>query len=170
MASNPSLLPEIGPDGLPREAHVIAYTEKIIAEEQLQLKKCRKSHPLLPHTISAKPDVASAAWSHTFKPHGRKKNPSRRYFSCPKYGTGEPHCRFFEWFDDPVCEGYCDLIPALTAQNELLCHEIRNKDATIRRLQFSVIALNALLLGIMLAPTILPGGSAGGSCKRMLPF
>lgn len=67
MASNPSLLPEIGPDGLPREAPVIAYTEKvclslsknviviflcsccfigsdlgvwqIIAEEQLQLKK-----------------------------------------------------------------------------------------------------------------------------------
>ncbi|XP_015878050.1 uncharacterized protein LOC107414452 [Ziziphus jujuba] len=36
---NPSLLPEIGPDGLPREAPVIAYTEKIIEEEQLQLKK-----------------------------------------------------------------------------------------------------------------------------------
>ncbi|XP_010255594.1 PREDICTED: uncharacterized protein LOC104596221 [Nelumbo nucifera] len=39
MATNPSLLPEIGPDGLPREAPVIAYTEKIIEEEQLQLKK-----------------------------------------------------------------------------------------------------------------------------------
>ncbi|XP_030532864.1 uncharacterized protein LOC115742608 [Rhodamnia argentea] len=39
MATNPSLLPEIGPDGLAREAPVIAYTEKIIAEEQLQLKK-----------------------------------------------------------------------------------------------------------------------------------
>ncbi|KAA8539857.1 hypothetical protein F0562_026549 [Nyssa sinensis] len=37
--SKPSLLPEIGPDGLPREASVIAYTEKIIEEEQLQLKK-----------------------------------------------------------------------------------------------------------------------------------
>lgn len=36
---NPSLLPEIGPDGLPREAPVIAYTEKIIEEEQLQLRK-----------------------------------------------------------------------------------------------------------------------------------
>ncbi|OWM75654.1 hypothetical protein CDL15_Pgr021819 [Punica granatum] len=39
MARNPSLQPEIGPDGLPREAPVIAYTEKIIEEEQLQLKK-----------------------------------------------------------------------------------------------------------------------------------
>ncbi|XP_065870621.1 uncharacterized protein [Euphorbia lathyris] len=39
MASNPSLLPQIGPDGLAREAPVIAYTEKIIAEEQLQLRK-----------------------------------------------------------------------------------------------------------------------------------
>lgn len=39
MATNPSLLPEIGPDGLPREAPVIAYTEKVIEEEQLQLKK-----------------------------------------------------------------------------------------------------------------------------------
>ncbi|KAL4595298.1 hypothetical protein ACB092_12G081900 [Castanea dentata] len=39
MASNPSLRPEIGPDGLAREAPVIAYTEKIIEEEQLQLKK-----------------------------------------------------------------------------------------------------------------------------------
>ncbi|XP_010272607.1 PREDICTED: uncharacterized protein LOC104608347 [Nelumbo nucifera] len=39
MATNPSLLPEIGPDGLPREAPVIAYTEKIIEEEQLQLRK-----------------------------------------------------------------------------------------------------------------------------------
>jgi hypothetical protein len=29
MASNPSLQPEIGPDGLPREAPVIAYTEKV---------------------------------------------------------------------------------------------------------------------------------------------
>ncbi|GMH19664.1 hypothetical protein Nepgr_021505 [Nepenthes gracilis] len=36
---NPSLKPEIGPDGLPREAPVIAYTEKIIEEEKLQLKK-----------------------------------------------------------------------------------------------------------------------------------
>ncbi|KAK4436339.1 hypothetical protein Salat_0797600 [Sesamum alatum] len=33
------LLPEIGPDGLARESPVIAYTEKIIAEEQLQLRK-----------------------------------------------------------------------------------------------------------------------------------
>ncbi|XP_054802631.1 uncharacterized protein LOC129306199 isoform X1 [Prosopis cineraria] len=39
MASNPSLLPEIGPDGLTREAPVISYTEKIIEAEQLQLKK-----------------------------------------------------------------------------------------------------------------------------------
>lgn len=29
MAANRSLLPEIGPDGLPREAPVIAYTEKV---------------------------------------------------------------------------------------------------------------------------------------------
>lgn len=39
MASNPSLSPEIGPDGLLREAPVIAYTEKIIEAEQNQLKK-----------------------------------------------------------------------------------------------------------------------------------
>ncbi|KAL4339245.1 hypothetical protein GQ457_08G036050 [Hibiscus cannabinus] len=39
MASNPSLEPEIGPDGLPRESPVIAYTEKIIEEERVQLKK-----------------------------------------------------------------------------------------------------------------------------------
>ncbi|XVF54020.1 hypothetical protein PTKIN_Ptkin05aG0148100 [Pterospermum kingtungense] len=39
MASNPSLMPEIGPDGIAREAPVIAYTEKIIEEERLQLKK-----------------------------------------------------------------------------------------------------------------------------------
>ncbi|KAK7270529.1 hypothetical protein RIF29_23741 [Crotalaria pallida] len=39
MASNPSLLPEIGPDGIPREASVISYTEKIIEAEQLQLQK-----------------------------------------------------------------------------------------------------------------------------------
>ncbi|KAK4280428.1 hypothetical protein QN277_012053 [Acacia crassicarpa] len=39
MASNPSLLPEIGPDGLLREASVISYTEKFIEAEQLQLKK-----------------------------------------------------------------------------------------------------------------------------------
>ncbi|KAK9181696.1 hypothetical protein WN944_024835 [Citrus x changshan-huyou] len=39
MASDPSLQPEIGPDGLSREAPVIAYTERIIEEEQLQLRK-----------------------------------------------------------------------------------------------------------------------------------
>ncbi|XP_050387880.1 uncharacterized protein LOC126804147 [Argentina anserina] len=41
MASNtyPSLLPEIGPDGLAREASVISYTEKVIEEEQHQLRK-----------------------------------------------------------------------------------------------------------------------------------
>ncbi|KAE8672366.1 hypothetical protein F3Y22_tig00111843pilonHSYRG00102 [Hibiscus syriacus] len=39
MASNPALEPEIGPDGLPRESPVIAYTEKIIEEERVQLKK-----------------------------------------------------------------------------------------------------------------------------------
>ncbi|XP_042048916.1 uncharacterized protein LOC121794699 isoform X2 [Salvia splendens] len=33
------LLPEIGPDGLARESPIIAYTEKIIEEEQLQLRK-----------------------------------------------------------------------------------------------------------------------------------
>lgn len=38
-STHSSLLPEIGPDGLPREAPVIAYTEKIIAQEQLQLRK-----------------------------------------------------------------------------------------------------------------------------------
>ncbi|KAL3834526.1 hypothetical protein ACJIZ3_009262 [Penstemon smallii] len=38
--AGPSLLmPEIGPDGLPRESAVIAYTEKVIEEEQLQLRK-----------------------------------------------------------------------------------------------------------------------------------
>ncbi|GAB2265294.1 hypothetical protein Dimus_000360 [Dionaea muscipula] len=36
---DPSLKPEIGPDGIPREAAVIAYTEKIIEDEKLQLKK-----------------------------------------------------------------------------------------------------------------------------------
>ncbi|KAJ0267280.1 hypothetical protein HA466_0011320 [Hirschfeldia incana] len=39
MASDPKLKAEIGFDGLAREAPVIAYTEKIIEEEQLQLKK-----------------------------------------------------------------------------------------------------------------------------------
>ncbi|VVB10189.1 unnamed protein product [Arabis nemorensis] len=39
MASDPKLKAEIGPDGLAREAPVIAYTEKIIEEEQLQLRK-----------------------------------------------------------------------------------------------------------------------------------
>ncbi|XP_073125191.1 uncharacterized protein [Henckelia pumila] len=33
------LLPEIGPDGLARESPVIAYTEKVIEQEQLQLRK-----------------------------------------------------------------------------------------------------------------------------------
>ncbi|XP_068650972.1 uncharacterized protein [Aristolochia californica] len=39
MATRPSLIPEIGPDGLAREASVIAYTEKVIEEEQLHLKR-----------------------------------------------------------------------------------------------------------------------------------
>jgi hypothetical protein len=78
--------------------------------------------------------------------------------------------KFFEWFDAPFCEDCCDHIPALTRQNELLYHEIRNKDATIKWLQFSVFALGALLLKIMLAPIILHGGLSGGSCKRMLLF
>ncbi|KAH7557541.1 hypothetical protein ACOSP7_027346 [Xanthoceras sorbifolium] len=39
MASNPSLQPEIGSDGLAREAPVFAYTEKVIEAEQLQLRK-----------------------------------------------------------------------------------------------------------------------------------
>ncbi|KAJ4807202.1 hypothetical protein LUZ62_019768 [Rhynchospora pubera] len=40
MASgHPALTPEIGPDGLARDSPVIAYTEKIIEAEQLQLKK-----------------------------------------------------------------------------------------------------------------------------------
>ncbi|CAD5197059.1 unnamed protein product, partial [Musa acuminata subsp. malaccensis] len=37
--SHPSLLPEIGPDGIARESPIIAYTEKIIEAEQLQLKR-----------------------------------------------------------------------------------------------------------------------------------
>nr|GMC96303.1 RAB6-interacting golgin [Ipomoea batatas] len=37
--AKPLLLPEIGPDGIARESPVIAYTEKIIEAEQLQLRK-----------------------------------------------------------------------------------------------------------------------------------
>ncbi|RWW60361.1 hypothetical protein BHE74_00032644 [Ensete ventricosum] len=40
--SHPSLLHEIGPDGIARESPVIAYTEKIIEAEQLQLKRYPK--------------------------------------------------------------------------------------------------------------------------------
>jgi len=32
MASNPSLLPEIGPDGIAKEAPVIGYTEKVLSD------------------------------------------------------------------------------------------------------------------------------------------
>ncbi|KAJ3682634.1 hypothetical protein LUZ60_015207 [Juncus effusus] len=39
MAAANQALTEIGPDGLARESPVIAYTEKVIAAEQLQLKK-----------------------------------------------------------------------------------------------------------------------------------
>ncbi|KAG1354761.1 hypothetical protein COCNU_07G008730 [Cocos nucifera] len=41
MASQlpPSFLPEIGPDGIARENPVIAYTEKLIEEEHIQLKR-----------------------------------------------------------------------------------------------------------------------------------
>ncbi|XP_076953048.1 uncharacterized protein LOC143627029 [Bidens hawaiensis] len=39
MAINPSLATEIGPDGLVRESPVIAHTERMIEEEQLQLRK-----------------------------------------------------------------------------------------------------------------------------------
>ncbi|XP_020240339.1 uncharacterized protein LOC109819140 [Cajanus cajan] len=39
MGSNPSFVPQIGPDGIPRESPVISYTEQIIEAEQLQLKK-----------------------------------------------------------------------------------------------------------------------------------
>ncbi|GAA0185121.1 hypothetical protein LIER_32409 [Lithospermum erythrorhizon] len=41
MASNPNptFAPEIGPDGLARESPFIAYTERIIEAEQLQLRK-----------------------------------------------------------------------------------------------------------------------------------
>ncbi|KAG2549805.1 uncharacterized protein LOC120651345 isoform X3 [Panicum virgatum] len=38
-APPPTLKPEIGADGLARDSPVIAYTEKVILEEQLQLKK-----------------------------------------------------------------------------------------------------------------------------------
>ncbi|XP_039121155.1 uncharacterized protein LOC120257922 [Dioscorea cayenensis subsp. rotundata] len=44
MASRPPLAPEIGPDGIARESPVIAYTEKIIEEEQLQLKRYIKEN------------------------------------------------------------------------------------------------------------------------------
>ncbi|KAJ0705473.1 hypothetical protein HanPI659440_Chr14g0573831 [Helianthus annuus] len=39
MAIDPSLVTEIGPDGLVRESPVIAHTERMIEEEQLQLRK-----------------------------------------------------------------------------------------------------------------------------------
>ncbi|KAI3793060.1 hypothetical protein L1987_35672 [Smallanthus sonchifolius] len=39
MSIDPSLVTEIGPDGLVRESPVIAHTERMIEEEQLQLRK-----------------------------------------------------------------------------------------------------------------------------------
>uniref|UniRef100_A0A1D1Z972 Actin cytoskeleton-regulatory complex protein PAN1 n=1 Tax=Anthurium amnicola TaxID=1678845 RepID=A0A1D1Z972_9ARAE len=43
-AERHSLLPVVGPDGLAMDAPVIAYTEKIIEEEQLQLKRYIKEN------------------------------------------------------------------------------------------------------------------------------
>lgn len=39
MSTDPSLVSEMGPDGLVRESPVIAHTERMIEEEQLQLRK-----------------------------------------------------------------------------------------------------------------------------------
>ncbi|KAI3749009.1 hypothetical protein L6452_12516 [Arctium lappa] len=39
MSTDPSLVTEMGPDGLIRESPVIAHTERMIEEEQLQLRK-----------------------------------------------------------------------------------------------------------------------------------
>lgn len=39
MAIDPSLVTEMGPDGLVRESPIIAHTERMIEEEQLQLRK-----------------------------------------------------------------------------------------------------------------------------------
>ncbi|KAJ9539698.1 hypothetical protein OSB04_026204 [Centaurea solstitialis] len=39
MSIDPSLTTEMGPDGLVRESPIIAHTEKMIEEEQLQLRK-----------------------------------------------------------------------------------------------------------------------------------
>ncbi|KAH7557545.1 hypothetical protein JRO89_XS11G0177700 [Xanthoceras sorbifolium] len=47
MASNPSLQPEIGSDGLAREAPVFAYTEKVIEAEQLQLRNSPDSEDVV---------------------------------------------------------------------------------------------------------------------------
>ncbi|URD79276.1 hypothetical protein MUK42_05411 [Musa troglodytarum] len=50
--SLPSLLPEIGPDGIARESPVIAYTEKIIEAEQLQLKRTINDHAFVGYAFS----------------------------------------------------------------------------------------------------------------------
>eukprot|EP01018_Ginkgo_biloba_P018882 Gb_18906 [translate_table: standard] len=39
MGTSPSLVSEIGPDGIPGEVPIIAYTEKLLEEKELQLKK-----------------------------------------------------------------------------------------------------------------------------------
>jgi hypothetical protein len=131
--------------------------------------RCQKPHPPLSHTISTKLDIALTAWSHTFKPHGRKEilvdvSSDARNMARVNHTTS-----FLNGLM-PFCEGCCDHIPALTRQNELLYHEIRNKNSTIKWLQFSVFALGALLLKIMLAPTILHDRLSGSSCKSMLLF
>ena len=36
-------------------------------------------------------------------------NPGRRFFGCSQYGK-RSHCKFFEWYDPPICPRGAEVI------------------------------------------------------------
>ncbi|CAG7909735.1 unnamed protein product [Brassica rapa] len=99
MASDPKLKAEIGPDGLAKEAPVIAYTEKELINScmNMLLTMANSSHTVHePETKSvldsSSPAAANANQTHPEKTEGKEKG-SKEHGQRPATAEGESKSR-----------------------------------------------------------------------------
>ncbi|CAA0820184.1 Unknown protein [Striga hermonthica] len=64
------------------------------------------------------------------------RNPGRRYWACPKYGSSG-YCGFFMWFDPEMCERAKSIIPSLLDKmykyrREIEQFNIREREGAVR--------------------------------------
>ncbi|KAL6518280.1 hypothetical protein OROMI_033981 [Orobanche minor] len=77
------------------------------------------------------------------------QNPGRRFWSCPKYNTGD-NCGFFRWFDPEMCSRSKVLIPRFLKKLDRLEDEINDLKIKEKQLEAELRRAKGMELSLSL--------------------